>query len=299
MARKKVRSATDQRKFTLVYNDFLESNMLNHYEKMVFIALKKFADNDTMMAFPSLKTLRSITGISLAQVRRCIEHMEQLGVIKVEHRLSKEKGKQSNIYTLYDYAEIWKVGSSEDVAAIADEVAEARLIAELRARGYTVTKEKGLESEPTKAQNQAPNKNHSSDIDNNTMNSAESQVLERYSLEEIQDFYNYKVILEQRPYDKNMVDSVMSILHTCLNTSRKVIRVNGENRPAMTVISKLLKLNHEDIVYCIDKYSEQNGRIKRPSAYMLTMLFNAKEQATLDFNNLVQYDMSHQDMSTE
>ena len=57
MARKKIKSATDQRKFTLVYNDFLESDVLNYYEKMVFIALKKFANNDTMRAFPSLKTI--------------------------------------------------------------------------------------------------------------------------------------------------------------------------------------------------------------------------------------------------
>ena len=61
MARKRIKSATDQRKFTLVYNDFLESDILNYYEKMVFIALKKFADNDTMRAFPSLKTIHSIT----------------------------------------------------------------------------------------------------------------------------------------------------------------------------------------------------------------------------------------------
>ena len=37
MAQKKIKSATDQRKFTLVYNDFLESELLNYYEKMIFI----------------------------------------------------------------------------------------------------------------------------------------------------------------------------------------------------------------------------------------------------------------------
>ena len=135
MARKRIKSATDQRRFTLVYNDFLESDILNYYEKMVFIALKKFADNDTMRAFPSLKTIHGITGISLSQVRRSIEHMEQLGVISVEHRTDKEKGHQSNIYTLYDYAEIWKVDSSnDDVAAVVDEISEAKLVAELKAR---------------------------------------------------------------------------------------------------------------------------------------------------------------------
>lgn len=98
---------TDQRKFTMVYNDFFESNILNYYEKMVFITLKRFANAETMQSFPSLSTIQKITGISLSQIRRSLSHMEELGVIKVEHRTG-EKGKQSNIYTLYDYAKMWK-----------------------------------------------------------------------------------------------------------------------------------------------------------------------------------------------
>ena len=151
MAQKKIKSATDQRKFTLVYNDFLESELLNYYEKMIFITLKRFANNDTMKAFPSLNTIHKLTGISLSQIRRSIEHMEILGVISVEHRTNQEKGNQSNLYILHDYAEIWNVDSSKDVTEIIDEVSEMKLVAALRAKGYTVIKEKVPEtSEPTK-----------------------------------------------------------------------------------------------------------------------------------------------------
>ena len=122
MARRKIKSATDQRKFTIVYNDFLESDLLDKHEKLIYIAIKRFADNDTLKAFPSLKTLHKITGISIRWIKKSIEHMEQLGVISVEHREDDEKGHQSNLYTLYDYAEIWNVGSSEDVTAVADEI---------------------------------------------------------------------------------------------------------------------------------------------------------------------------------
>jgi len=34
MASKKLHSSTDQRKFTMVYNDFLESDLLNAKEKL-------------------------------------------------------------------------------------------------------------------------------------------------------------------------------------------------------------------------------------------------------------------------
>ena len=301
MARKRIKSATDQRRFTLVYNDFLESDILNYYEKMVFIALKKFADNDTMRAFPSLKTIHGITGISLSQVRRSIEHMEQLGVISVEHRTDKEKGHQSNIYTLYDYAEIWKVDSSnDDVTAVVDEISEAKLVAELKARGYTVTKEK----EPDTSQARQSNDESSTqfnqfDIVNNTIKPKESQEVERYSLVEIRDFYDYEIMVSDNPFAKNDIDSVIDILHTNLNTTKKTIRIGGEDKPAMVVISKLMKLTHSEIMYAIDKFKEQTHKINNPTAYMLTLLYNSKEQMTLDISNQVQHDMYHWEPPTE
>ena len=301
MARKRIKSATDQRRFTLVYNDFLESDILNYYEKMVFIALKKFADNDSMRAFPSLKTIHGITGISLSQVRRSIEHMEQLGVISVEHRTDKEKGHQSNIYTLYDYAEIWKVDSSnDDVAAVVDEISEAKLVAELKARGYTVTKEKEPDTlQADQSDNESSTQLNQFDIVNTTINSKESQEVERYSLVEIRAFYDYDIMVSDNPFAKNDIDSVMDILHTNLNTTKKTIRIGGEDKPAMVVISKLMKLTYSEIMYAIDKFKEQTDRIKNPTAYMLTLLYNSKEQMNLDISNQVQHDMHHWKPPTE
>lgn len=292
MARKKIKSATDQRKFTLVYNDFLESDLLNHYEKSVFIALKKYADNDTMRAFPSLNKLHKITGISLSQVRRSIDHMKELGVISVEHRTDEDKGHQSNLYTLYDYAEIWSVGSSEDIAAVANEISEMKLVAELRSRGYTVTKEKGLDNEPTKAHYQAPQLNQF-DIVNTTTNSGESQDLERYTLDQIKQLFDYDIMIQDNPYRQQDIDSVMNILYTTMNTTKATIRIAGEDKPTMVVIGKLMKLHKESIMYAIEKFSEQTERIKNPTSYMLTVLYNAPEQFNLDIQNQVSHDMAH------
>ena len=227
MARRKIKSATDQRKFTIVYNDFLESDLLDKHEKLIYIAIKRFADNDTLKAFPSLKTLHKITGISIRWIKKSIEHMEQLGVISVEHREDDEKGHQSNLYTLYDYAEVWKVGSSEDVAAVADEVSEMKLVAELKARGYTVIKEKELEpTEPTKVPVDASTKLNQFNIVNTTTNSEKSQV-ERYTIDQIRQYYDYDIMLADEPYKQHDIDSVMEILHTVLNTTKDTVRIGG------------------------------------------------------------------------
>ena len=68
MPRKRLKSASDQRPFTMVYNDFLESSVLDYYEKLVFICLKRFADNNTLKAFPSMARMSEITGISKRKI---------------------------------------------------------------------------------------------------------------------------------------------------------------------------------------------------------------------------------------
>ena len=301
MARRKIKSATDQRKFTIVYNDFLESDLLDKHEKLIYIAIKRFADNDTLKAFPSLKTLHKITGISIRWIKKSIEHMEQLGVISVEHREDDEKGHQSNLYTLYDYAEIWNVGSSEnDVAAVADEISEAKLVAELKARGYTVIKEKEPDkTEPTKVTVEPSTKLNQFDIVNTTINSEKSQELERYTIDQIRQIFDYDILVNDKPLWQRDIDSVFSILHTALNTTKETIRVGGEDKPTMIVIGKLMKLDYSEIMYCIEKYSEQTERIKNPTAYMLTLLYNAKEQMNLDISNQVQHDMYNWEPPTE
>lgn len=301
MARRKIKSATDQRKFTIVYNDFLESDLLDKHEKLIYIAIKRFADNDTLKAFPSLKTLHKITGISIRWIKKSIEHMEQLGVISVEHREDDEKGHQSNLYTLYDYAEIWNVGSSEnDVAAVADEISEAKLVAELKARGYTVIKEKEPDkTEPTKVTVEPSTKLNQFDIVNTTINPEKSQELERYTIDQIRQIFDYDILVNDKPLWQKDIDSVFSILHTVLNTTKETIRVCGEDKPTMIVIGKLMKLDYSEIMYCIEKYNEQTERIKNPTAYMLTLLYNAKEQMNLDISNQVQHDMYHWEPPTE
>ena len=301
MARRKIKSATDQRKFTIVYNDFLESDLLDKHEKLIYIAIKRFADNDTLKAFPSLKTLHKITGISIRWIKKSIEHMEQLGVISVEHREDDEKGHQSNLYTLYDYAEIWNVGSSEnDVAAVADEISEAKLVAELTARGYTVIKEKEPDkTEPTKVTVEPSTKLNQFDIVNTTINSEKCQELERYTIDQIRQIFDYDILVNDKPLWQRDIDSVFSILHTALNTTKETIRVGGEDKPTMIVIGKLMKLDYSEIMYCIEKYNEQTERIKNPTAYMLTLLYNAKEQMNLDISNQVQHDMYNWEPPTE
>lgn len=300
MARPKIRSATDQRPFIMVYQDFLESDLLdNHYQKLVYVYLKKFADSKNQ-CFPSVKTLSKLTKISVNKVKLTLAELEQKGVISKENRTRPDGGKSSNLYTLYDFKELWNAGSSEEVAAVVDEYEDKKLISLLEAKGYTIIKEKEPDkTEPTKVTVEPSTKLNQFDIVNTTINSEKSQELERYTIDQIRQIFDYDILVNDKPLWQRGIDSVFSILHTALNTTKETIRVGGEDKPTMIVIGKLMKLDYSEIMYCIEKYSEQTERIKNPTAYMLTLLYNAKEQMNLDISNQVQHDMYNWESQTE
>lgn len=292
MARKKIQLATDQRPFIMVYQDFLESNILdNYYQRLVYIYLKKFADSKNQ-CYPSVKTISKQSGISVNKVKITLKELEEKGIIAKANRSRPDGGKSSNLYTLYDYRELWNAGSSEEVAAVIDGIQEKYMIEALTAKGYYVTKEKGLASEPTKAHTQAPQLNQF-DIVNTTTNSGESQDLERYTLDQIKQLFDYDIMIQDNPYRQQDIDSVMNILYTTMNTTKATIRISGEDKPSMVVIGKLMKLHKESIMYALEKFSEQTERIKNPTSYMLTILYNAPEQFNLDIQNQVSHDMAH------
>ncbi len=294
MARKKIQLVTDQRSFIMVYKDFLESDLLdNYYQRLVYIYLKKFADSKNQ-CYPSVKTISKQSGVSVNKVKITLKELEEKGIIAKTNRSRPDGGKSSNLYTLYDYRKLWSAGNSEEVTAVIDEIEEKRMIEALTAKGYYVSKEKGLEpTEPTKVTAEPSTKQFNQfDIVNTTTNSGESQ-LERYTSDQIKQLFDYDIMIQDNPYRQQDIDSVMNILYTTMNTTRATIRIAGEDKPTMVVIGKLMKLHNESIIYAIEKFSEQTERIKNPTSYMLTILYNAPEQFNLDLQNQVSHDMAY------
>lgn len=285
MARKKIKSATDQRKFIIIYHDFLESDLLTSHEKMVFIALKKFADSNSQ-CFPSLKKLADVTQISKRKVQDTLKSLEQKHIISIESRSRADGGDTSNLYTLYDFRELWNVGSSEEAAAVIDGMEEKRMIDMLTAKGYYISKEKGLVSDDRQATDASTTKNNFSKENDNTAEAKSQAEKERYSQEDIRALYEYDSLIIQYPEKQTDIDIVFDILYDTLNNQKPTIRISGEDKPQMVVIGKLMKLQPDDLIYCIEKFHEQNQRVKNVKAYLLTILYHAREQNYLDLMNL-------------
>ena len=68
------------------------------YEKLTLLILANYTDNKHQ-CFPSAKKLAEDTGMSVAQVRKCILSLTKRGAIRKRNRLTKH-GNSSNVYTL-------------------------------------------------------------------------------------------------------------------------------------------------------------------------------------------------------
>lgn len=297
-----VQLASPERKFTKVYNDFLRCKLLNAEEKVIFIILKSFIDFSKDMygvqgeVFPTIETIQDITGWGKKKVIKIIKELVKKGIVKkVQRGLTK-----SNIYIVSDYATMWNSETLEELKEVTENEGIKSFTPEehikaLEKMGYSVQiKEKGLSSEPAKATQESTTK-HNNYVTADESKSQEKYYpsREKYSLEQIKIFFDYDIIISDGMANKDDVNSVFSILYDIMNTTKDTIRVLGEEKPAAVVIAKLMKLNHEDIVYAIEKYNEQTERIKNQQAYMLSILYKAKEQRSLDVSNQVQHDIAN------
>lgn len=296
MSRSKLKASTDERPFFLVYQDFIKSDVLDTAEqKLLFIILKSFA-NSNNTCFPSFQKLASISKLSKRKVQSTLKELEAKGVLKIEKRLREDGGLSSNLYTLYDFKEMWLSDSDEELAAAVDIYEERKMIKALRAKGYSVEKEKGLVSIPAKVTDTSVQKSIKS-IDNYKKNvvSCQESVVCSYNFDVLRTLYEYDIMVSDYPDMKQDIDVVMNILYDTLNTDSETIRINRQDKPASIVKAKLLKLTPSNIIYAINRYKEQTERINNPQGYIITLLYNSIEQMHLDIQNRVNYDMSHND----
>lgn len=284
--KKKLTLKTDLRPYVPVFKDFLCSDLLNTpHQKLLFICLKAFTDSQSQ-CFPSIKTLAKMTNMSVRKIKSTLLELEEKNVLTISKRTRPDGSQTSNLYTLRDFEELWKSKDKIEVIVAVNQFKEEQYILYLEAHGFEVRK-KELADAPTKeCITQAPEP-----ILNSTTTKKESQVkFERYSLNDIRKFYEYEAMINENPFQKMEIDSVLDLLYDTLNTTKPTVRIYGEDKPTMVVISKLMKLDKDTIMYAIEKYCKKTERIRHPKAYMLSILYTAPEQFTLDICNQVSSD---------
>lgn len=282
-----VQASTPERLFVKVYRDFLSSGLLNGKEQIIFIHLKQYINftNDNGInqseVYPTLSTLAKNLKMTEKTVRTVIQSLHKKGILEIKQQgLSKP-----NIYRINDSAEMWKNGSINELREAVDEIEEKRMIKALIAKGYYISKEKGLTSTTDQSIDVSTKANNYLDMDKDSTSKPKSQGV-RYSLDDVKSLFDYSILISDYPEQETDLNIVFDILYEALNATKPNIRINGEDKPQSVVAGKLMKLTHYDIEYAISKFHSQTVEIKNTRAYLLTILYHAREQSYLELMNL-------------
>lgn len=251
-------------------------NKLNGpYELAVYLYLKKHADNITGTCFPSIATLEKETQISEKKIRLILKDLKDKKLITIQNRVLENGGKTSNVYKLLEFDEIQANPSQPE-----EQTSQNR---------KRVSGKDNADQSESKQDTQSKNDITNLQEHDNTKNEAsqaENRVAQtKYNADEIKKKCDYATMVAENPSKQEYIDICMDILATTINSKKKTIRIQKEDIPKEKVVDKLLKLAKEDILWVIAKFEQQPNQIHSPKAYLLTLLYDAKNQRLLDLQN--------------
>lgn len=277
--------------------------------------------------FSTVADLEESTALTERQQKRCIDKLVSLGLIRCEkrrmpakrgfyiiedtERLSeliakgeaemaeikpqfvKNKGKSSKVQR----AELSvspspaptksEDKSEQNVGTCPDKMSEQHL--------YNKTKD----NEPIINQSFVHNAyKHSSTTDRRRLTDKSRKTYDEYSQSDweyyttkLKENISYDILCEQNPYDKAQIDNMLSIMRDVVCTSRRTVRINGENMPKEVVKSTYLKLDESHIEYVMECLSRNKSDIHNIRNYLITALYNAPSTMDSYYQARVNHDL--------
>tara|TARA_R100000808_G_scaffold2316_2_gene9414 strand:+ start:1678 stop:2325 length:648 start_codon:yes stop_codon:yes gene_type:complete len=89
----RIKAVRENGGFTVIENSFIRDESIGRNEKVVYLVLASFADQDTGQCYPSIATIEKFAGLTDKPVMKAIRELERIGWIKCQRR--------SNTSTLY------------------------------------------------------------------------------------------------------------------------------------------------------------------------------------------------------
>ncbi len=108
----------------------------------------------------------------------------------------------------------------------------------------------------------------------------------------ILDNIEYEHLCQYDMVDKEMLDEIVDIMLETVCSSRKKIRIAGDDYPAELVKSKFMKLDSSHIQFVFDCMKENTTKIRNIRQYLRAVLFNAPSTINGYYSALVAHDMA-------
>ena len=108
----------------------------------------------------------------------------------------------------------------------------------------------------------------------------------------IKDNIDYDILLQDMKFDHDRLNEIVDIILETVCTSRKKIRIAGDDYPAELVKAKFMKLNSSHIEFVLDCMQENTTKIRNIKQYLKAVLFNAPSTIDSYYTALVAHDMA-------
>lgn len=275
----------NKKPYVVLYWDIL-NKLDDPYELSVYVYLRKHADHATGTCFPSIATLEKETKISEKKIRLILKDLKKKKLITIQNRTLGNGGKTSNIYRLLEF-------ENEEVQASLqesqDEESPKQLSVERKRVSGMDQADQSESKQDTQLKSNITNlRLHDSPFfdDSQAEKQTENDVIQtKYSMDELKDQYDYAAMVAENPEKQASIDICMNAITTTVNSKKRTIRIQKEEIAREKVAEQLLSLTKDDILWAIKRFEQQPNQIHSPKAYLLTLLYDAKNQRILECQN--------------
>ena len=107
----------------------------------------------------------------------------------------------------------------------------------------------------------------------------------------IKENIEYDFLIRNHRFSEKDIEEIFSVMLDTVCSTKAIITVGGENKPADVVKSQLLKLDSGHIEYVLDCLHENTSKIRNIRQYLLAALYNAPQTISNYYGALVNHDM--------
>jgi hypothetical protein len=102
---------------------------------------------------------------------------------------------------------------------------------------------------------------------------------------------DYEYLCGQYPHSVDILNEILELMLESVCTEKKAIRVNGEDKPAALVKSRMLKMDFTHIEYVLECMDKNTTDIRNIKSYLLTAIFNAPATIGSYYKARVNHDL--------
>jgi len=101
----------------------------------------------------------------------------------------------------------------------------------------------------------------------------------------------YDDLCSKYKYNKDEINGIVELMLETICSTKKTIRIGGEDKPAEVVKSRIIKIDTQNIEYVLDSLNNNTTKVKNIKNYLLTTIYNSPITMDSYYAAKVNHDM--------